>query len=178
MTTLERVAGSLRTLWDGLGRNKDQITIVFAVLAAGWGLLEYRDRLLAGQRAETLRFVERYHGDHYLQARQALHRVAFDRALQKEYLAVRLDPQKLEVFVTEQGLTPHLLILAEVYDSLARCVDAGICSQDAACAQFSGDIEGLRNAYRALFTATWKEMWGEDFMARSTALLQACKASR
>ena len=34
MTTLGRVAGGLRTLWEGLGRNKDQITIVFAVLAA------------------------------------------------------------------------------------------------------------------------------------------------
>src|SRR5258708_14408461 len=51
--------------WPWLGTNKDQLTIVFAVGAAFWALMEYHDKLDSEKRTETIRYVDRYHSAAY-----------------------------------------------------------------------------------------------------------------
>lgn len=160
--------------WLWLKRNKEQLTIVFAVLAAGWGLWEYYGKQQADKRTETLRYIERYYGTSYLTAKSALNAVLFEKEKQITFIRDRRDPAKLEAFVAANQIRPHILTLVEMYDSLAGCVSADICDRNTACRYFASDIDGLYNSFRPLFQQSWKEMWGEDFMARAAAFAKKC----
>jgi hypothetical protein len=162
--------------WNWLKTNKEQLTIVFAVVAAIWAGSEYYNKQRADKHAETARYIDRYYGEAYLDARSALNVVLFERANQEALFEARKssDTAEIEAFVSSTKLTEPILKLVELYDNLTRCVRAGLCSKEVACAYFKDDINALHNLFRPLFTKAWKEMWGEDFMASSIAFARTC----
>jgi hypothetical protein len=166
----------VKTSWTWLGTNKEQLTIIFAVTAGLWVLIGYRDSLDTAKRVETIRYIDRYHGDKYLAARSAINKVLFDTTKQREFFDARNsgDKSKLEKFIWSNGLVEHILSLAELYDNVVRCVGADICDKEVACTYFASDISALHNTFRFLFADIWKKMWGEDFMLRSVKFAKTC----
>jgi hypothetical protein len=159
-----------------MGANKDQLTIMFALIAALWVWIEYRAAQGREKRTETIRYIDRYHSENYLAARSTLNTVLFDKAKKEELFDARKnkDRDKLEQFVTSNKLGNHLLALAELYGSFAQCVDASVCDRSVGCKYFASDIRGLYNTFRPVFSEIWKEMWGEDFMAEPMKFANSC----
>jgi hypothetical protein len=168
--------GMLAKLWAWIGINKDQLTIVFALVAAVWALSEYRTKVANDKQAETAKFMERYYGATYLNARLQLNTFLFTPESYKRLMEARKGGGKeLEGLMVSGDLLAPILTLSEAYESLAVCVNSNQCSKDAACLYFSPDILALHHLFRTLFTQTWKEMWGEEFMKASVELAKSCK---
>jgi hypothetical protein len=161
--------------WRWLGVHKDSLAVVFALVAAGWALLEYRDRVDSARQAETARFMERYHGTTYLDARLRLNRFLYMPATRRLLLDARAQGgDALLALATDQDLLTSVLTLREAYEALAICVESAQCSPEVACRYFASDILALHDLFRPLFTQTWAQMWGEVFMQAPVAFAKAC----
>lgn len=169
----------LKRLWVWIGANKDQLTIVFALFAAGWALSEYRTRVANDRQAETGKFMERYYGTAYLNARLQLNKFLFTPESKEKLMAARRKGGKeLETLMVNNDLLAPILTLADAYESLATCVQSKQCSVEAACLYFASDIIALHHLFRTVFTDTWKKMWGEEFMKSSVKFAQSCQGAQ
>ena len=151
-------------------------TIVFALAAACWALSEYRTKVSNDRQAETAKFMERYYGGAYVSARLQLNKFLFTPESYKRLMEARKGSgPELESLMVSSDLLAPILTLSEAYEALAVCVKATQCSREAACLYFAPDIIALHHLFRTVFTKTWKDMWGEEFMKASVDFAKSCQ---
>ncbi len=193
---LSRCNDAIAACWRWLGNNKDQVTIILAVFGAvyawnkGWGEYEERQladqqRVAAEQRAQSARYVERYFGADFLQARTRVQNVMFNPAqyekLMRALLADAADRtasrgSRLEKLISPDRLDSDLRTLIDIFDSAIRCVDSGTCRREDICTGFAADMLAVSNTFRPLFDGVWKRRWGVDLTLHQAEFARACKA--
>src|SRR5687768_1712383 len=72
--------------WTWIGVHKDQLTLLLAIIAGVTALIEYRLKVHADRRAQTVAFVESYRDEHW-ESRSTLLSVLYDPDKYKEYIA-------------------------------------------------------------------------------------------
>src|SRR5262245_36000670 len=130
----------LKASWRWLAANKEQLTILFALVAGGTALYQYLESVDDGRKKETLKYVEWYQDERVGKARQeifaAMDGSAYADAANKAS-AKPPDLEPLKQFV--KAIEMQMLTLTEHYMNLTACVDAGICHEKLACQFYRDD---------------------------------------
>ncbi|MCX2865629.1 hypothetical protein OOZ63_27795 [Paucibacter sp. PLA-PC-4] len=171
----------IKGVWAWAGTNKDQLTLLLALVAGVVTLLQYTSAVDDARSKETLKYVDRSQSEHIGKAHTTLNAVMLDKALRDEFdkkLIAALKPphelSALDAFVSKHGLREHVLTLVDLYMNLAGCVKAGVCDEKLACDFFVSDITGLNNTYRPLFEKIWKERSGQNYMDGPMQFVKTC----
>ena len=150
--------------WKWLGDNKDQLTILFAVIAAGYVLYEYRGNQDASRIARTMEFATRYSEKELLGARIALDNVLFDEGFDKKRAATGLKGNDaISKIITDMKLDSNVRLLADFFGQVATCMKNSLCDIGTTCAAFRQGTKELRNNYYGLF-ARWEKAWNTNLI--------------
>jgi hypothetical protein len=160
--------GRSKLMWGWLGGNKDQLTILFGIVA--------------GVTALVLKYIERFQDSRVSSARSKIaealldaeKRADFDNAYVAAMTSKDKDAKALQTFMLKHDLNGQLVVLAEHYMNLSTCVEAKICDRELACKSFKSDIEATYLTFQPLFTGPWKSSMGRDYMEKPRQFAKAC----
>jgi hypothetical protein len=160
--------GPLARLWKGLGESHEQLTILFAVVAGVYVLVEYQLRQHEETVKRVLEFQARYGQKEILDARVKLDGYLLSEQYKLDIAAATAKDAngKMTEVIRKNKLDSNVFVLADFFDQVATCVEKDLCDRKTACAIFKGPITALRNNYYGLFE-DWKKAWGENFAEKS-----------
>lgn len=169
-------ASGIKSGWTWLAGNKEQLAIVFTVIAAGYVLYEYRGSQIDADVKRTLDFQSRYSEKELLSARTALDDVLFDPDLDKKLKATGLKGNAaITKLIADSKLTSNVRLLADFYGQVATCMKNSLCDRETACSAFQKGAAELRDDYYGLFKS-WEKVWGENLIEPTYNYFQgACK---
>src|ERR1700690_1702588 len=123
MAWCKRAAGWVGAAWQWLGGNKEQLTIVFTVIAAGYVLYEYLGNLTDGAVKRTMEPQARYSEKELLSASTELNNVLFYENLDKNLAQTGLKGNAAVVkLITDLKLDSNVRQLADFYGQVATCM--------------------------------------------------------
>ena len=160
--------GRLLRLWKWLGENHEQVTMLFALIAGAYVLVEYQLKEHEETVKRSLEFQARYGQKEILTARIKLDGYLLSEQYKQDIAAATTKDAngKITEVIRKRGLESNVFILADFFDQVTTCVEKDLCDKKTACAIFKGPVLGLRNNYYGLFE-DWKKTWGENFAAKS-----------
>jgi hypothetical protein len=154
----------LKDGWAWLASSKEQLTIVFTIIAAGYVLYEYHGSQVDANVKRTLDFQARYSEKELLSARVGLDNVLFDPELDNKMKATGLTGNDaVSKLIVDLKLEPNIRLLADFYGQVAICMKNSLCDRDTACAVFWKGTKELRDNYYGLFQS-WEKVWNENLI--------------
>ena len=154
----------LKGRWDWSAKNKEQLTILFTIIAAFYVWFEYTGNQIDAKIKRTMDFQARYSEKELLSARTALDNLLFDPNLNKILAGTGLKGNDaISAVVIDRKLDPHVRLLADFYGQVATCMKHSLCDADTACATFRLGAKELRDNYYGLFER-WQKDWNTNLM--------------
>ena len=141
--------------WQWLADNKEQLTIIFTIIAAGYVLYEYLGSQTDAKVKRAMDFQARYGEKELLSARTGLDTLLFDQDFDK---ILEQGNDAISKAVTDRELDPNVRLLADFYGQVATCMKNGLCDVQTACAAFRQGTKELRNNFYGLF-CRWQKVW-------------------
>jgi hypothetical protein len=164
MATAAGIKAALKDFWIGLGANKEQLTLVFAVIAGGYVLIEYLRNETDANVKRTMEFQARYAQKEILAARLNLESFWLNPESQKQVDAAPGTPaEKITHVVLSNKLDGHVFLLADFMGQVATCMEKELCDMPTSCAVFRNQVVAIRNTYFDLFKM-WEKRWGENLI--------------
>jgi hypothetical protein len=158
------VRSGIESGWTWLGANKEQLAIVFTVIAAGYVLYEYHASQVDADVKRTMDFQSRYSEKELLTARTALDDVLFDPEFEQKKAATGLKGNDaISKMITDLKLASNVRLLADFYGQVATCMKNELCDRQTACAAFQKGAAELRDNYYGLFVR-WEHNWNENLI--------------
>lgn len=158
-----------------LNENSNAITVVFAIIAGTYVLIEYQHNQKEQRLDRTRSYIERIESGTVHESRQwfDLHWILnrklikdiddanfgenADRDTAKRLMAEYMaDFDELNENLDELNIQ-HLMRLFYFYSDLAKCVELGLCDQETACHVFAEDI-GAFYVLHSDFIVKWREV--------------------
>jgi len=150
--------------WVWIGANKEQLTILFAVVAGLYVLVEYRRNETDANIKRTMEFQARYAQSEILAARLKLESFWLNPESEKYLKAAPGTPaEQYTRVVLDHKLDGHVFLLADFMGQLTTCLKNKLCELATACPAFRGQVVAVRNTYFDLFR-TWEKRWGENLI--------------
>jgi hypothetical protein len=171
MSCWQRIASSparfwrwLVVAWQWAGKNKEQLTILFAAIAGIYVLIEYRRNETDAKIKRTMEFQARYAQSEILAARLRLETFWLDPDSKKHLAAAPgTAPEKITQVVLDHKLAGNVFLLADFMGQLTTCLKNDLCDLATACSAFRNHVVAVRNTYFDLFTR-WEKDWGENLI--------------
>jgi hypothetical protein len=150
--------------WTWLGDSKEQLTVVFTIIAACYVLYEYHASQTDANIKRTMDFQARYSEKELLRARVALDNVFFDKNFEKMRADTGLKGNDaVSAIITDLKLDSNVRLLADFYGQIATCMKNSLCDVDTACSAFHQGAKELRNNFYGLFKE-WQKKWRTNLM--------------
>jgi hypothetical protein len=158
------LATRLTTFWNWIGTNHEQVTLLFAVVAGVYVLIEYKRSEIDADTKRVMEFQARYGQREILAARRKLDSFWLNPDSDAERAA---EPgsaaEKITAVVLKRKLDGEVFVVADFFDQVTTCIRTDLCHLKTACAIFKSEIDGKRNTYFDLFKK-WEQRWGENRM--------------
>jgi hypothetical protein len=168
---LRRLCAPLVVIWTFIGSNKEQLTLIGAIVAAWWGWQEYQDKIVDDQVQRTLQYASRFSGGELSKYRNELdsHWLKNDANLNKaakpeQFILTEVQKQKFE---------GHLRRLAEYYDEISICTNRSLCDRGISCEMFSVPALAHFRTHAPVFEF-WNTQWGERQGCYTAEFLKQC----
>jgi hypothetical protein len=154
----------LTKLWNWIGANHEQITLVFAVVAGVYVLIEYKRSEIDADTKRVMDFQARYGQREILAARRKLDSFWLNPDSDAERAAEPGSPaEQIRAVVLKHKLDGEVFVVADFFDQITTCMQTDLCHLKTACAIFKPEVDGLHNTYFDLFKK-WEQRWGENRM--------------
>jgi hypothetical protein len=159
-----RLSGWIARTWAWLKDSKEQLTILFTVIAAVYALREYQASQTDANIKRTLDFQARFSEKEFLSARTNLDNVLFDPHFDDKLAKTRLKGNEaMSKLILDAKLDPSVRLLADFYGQVATCMMNSLCDIKTACAVFDQPVKEFRNNYYGLFQR-WEKTWNSNMM--------------
>lgn len=157
-------------MWKWIGKNEQQIKVIFTALAACFVVLEYEQQLYEGTVDRAITYVEKHDRGPILEARNALDEFWMSEELEKWEASLQTvgyqeneDPverysKELPELLKQQGMTSHLSNLMNFYKTVSLCAEAEHCHAETVCQYLFNDIQDYRENYGVFLKDTMKEL--------------------
>jgi hypothetical protein len=164
MCSLAATRARLAAIWDWIGSNHEQITLLFAVVAGAYVLVEYKRSETDADIKRVMEFQARYGQREILAARRKLDSFWLNPESDAQRAA---EPgsaaEQITAVVLKQKLDGEVFVVVDFFDQLTTCMRSDLCDLKTACMIFKPDVDGMRNTYFDLFKK-WEQRWGENRM--------------
>jgi len=159
-----RLGRGMASGWKWLEDNKEQLTILFTVIAAGYVLYEYRNSQADANIKRTLDFQARFSEKEFLSARTNLDNILFDPHFDDKLAKTGLKGNEaMSKLILDAKLDPSVRLLADFYGQVATCMMNSLCDLETACATFRQRVKEFRDNYYGLFQR-WEKTWNSNIM--------------
>jgi hypothetical protein len=164
MCSLAAARAHLTTFWNWIGTNHEQITLLFAVVAGVYVLIEYKRSETDADTKRVMEFQARYGQREILAARRRLDSFWLNPDSDAERAAEPGSPaEQITAVVLKHKLDSEVFVVVDFFDQVTTCMRTDLCHLKTACAIFKAEVEGVRNTYFDLFKK-WQKRWGENRM--------------
>ena len=152
----------IRSRWAWVGRNHEQVTIAFAVIAGLYVLMEYRSNQTEALVKRAMEFQARFGQTELLKSRLELERYWLSPESAKDLdVAPGSKNEKITKVVLDHKLDGSVFVLADFFGQTVTCLKEELCDLKTTCAVFKPYVTELRNTYFDLFK-TWERRWGTN----------------
>jgi hypothetical protein len=155
----------LKAGWDFLANNKDQIKLIFTVIAAIFVTVEYFDAMQASRVKQTMEFQSRFGQSDIQKANFDLNLLLIDKKPELD-AAGKGASARITELVKEQKLDRSALLITDFFVQVKTCIEGNVCDRKLACSLFADQIKAFHNNFNNLFES-WRAQWGENFLAPS-----------
>ena len=156
--------GRLRACWTWIGENHEQLTLLFAIVAGIYVLIEYKRNETDGATKRVMEYQARYGQKEILSARRALDAFWLNPGSETDLAAESGSPaDKVAAVVIKRKLDGEVFVVADFFDQVTVCMRSDLCHLKTACRIFKPAVDALHNTYFALFQK-WEKRWGENGM--------------
>jgi hypothetical protein len=164
MCSFAAIRSRLSAVWAWIGSNHEQLTLLFAVVAGAYVLVEYKNNETDANIKRVMEFQARYGQREILAARKNLDAFWLNPASDAERNAAPGSAaEKITAVVLKHKLDGDVFVVADFFDQVAICIRTDLCHLKTACTIFKSEVDGLRNTYFDLFKK-WEKRWGENRM--------------
>jgi hypothetical protein len=164
MCSLAAARARLTKFWNWIGTNHEQITLLFAVVAGVYVLIEYKRSETDADTKRVMEFQARYGQREILAARRKLDSFWLNPDSDAERAA---EPgsaaEQITAVVLKHKLDSEVFVVADFFDQVTTCMRTDLCHLKTACTIFKPEVEGMRNTYFDIFKK-WEKRWGENRM--------------
>jgi len=156
-------------MWRWIERNREQIKIVFAVIAAIYAVTEYRFKIHDDHVDKALSYIEKHAEGKVIEARTRIYQFWVSdkteewlKQLRREVPAKRFAryDKELPDLIKSENITSDVYLLMDYYGSVALCVKSSLCDSGAICQNLFNDVQGYRQTYKVLLSQ-WKRDLGD-----------------
>lgn len=157
----------------------DYVTTGLQVLAMVGGVIAFAVGYYAKNEADReqamFTFMQRYYEGPVADARKKVEAIWLDDSNNAQLDAAKNDKNKTIVaIVKKSGAVEDLSTLVDFFESLATCVNIGVCDHDIACAMFKSDAAGIDDTYAAIFEDQ-KRVWGRYPNEKTKIFVASCQ---
>jgi hypothetical protein len=150
------------SLWESLGKSKDQLTILLALIGIPFIVFQYFQNKLDGRIANSLSYVTRQENKEIIAAKTYMDSfVLLDDGLKELYLkesffgnvlSSQLKTKINQTASTKSNYYENFYTLQYFYNDVALCTISGSCDKFSACSWFFGQINFFRNNNAYIYT--------------------------
>jgi hypothetical protein len=159
---VRKLVAWIKAFWSWLGKNHEQLTISFAVVAGLYVIFEYRSNATDTDIKRTLELQARFGQKELIEARYKLESYWLNPQSQIDLdQAGGTKNEKLTKVIMDHKLDGSVFLLADFFGQVATCIKEKICHLETTCAVFKRNIVEMRNTYFDLFK-NWEARWGEN----------------
>lgn len=164
MRSFVAVGECLKAFWDCIGRNHEQVTLLFAVVAGIYVLVEYKRNETDADIKRVMEFQARYGQREILAARKKLDSFWLNPDSDAERAAESGSAtEQITAVVLKHKLDGEVFVVADFFDQVTTCMRTDLCHLKTACTIFKPEVDGTHNTYFDLFKK-WEKRWGENRM--------------
>ncbi len=156
---------ALINFWVWLGGNKDQITIVIAIIAGLWILFEYYDRVDKAKIKETLKYVDRFQKNKVFHSKTALRKFWLEpenRAKLDEHQIDQWPKLATKMVKSHKDQEEYLLTVLDFYRDVSLCALSDVCHKKKTCEYFGNSIYDFNFLYGDMINE-WEKDWRQNF---------------
>lgn len=149
--------------WNWLGKNHDQVTVTFAVIAGIYVLMEYKLNEVDATIKRAMELQARYGAAEILTSRLKLESYWLSPESESDLQQAggSTKNEKITEVLLRHKLDGSVFVLADFFHQVTTCVKQNLCHLETTCAVFKRPAVELRNTYFDLFKQ-WEKRWGEN----------------
>lgn len=160
-------------VWNWIGKNEKQLTILFAMIAGLYVLYEYRLSVHASKVERAMAYVERGRSGEVQTDLHDLREFSWKLADSGDLKGVAPKDYSAEFArrLAGAGMVGRVDRVMEHYQDIATCVDAELCDAAVSCQLLFGEMQDFQENYRALLDA-WRDRGGDTGPVQIAAFLK------